>query len=564
MTIMKSLFIAITLLTLSATVALAAVPAGLVKDFEPVEGVVLLARDGEVLIDAEAIKGVRNGDLFSVIGSSEQVTHPQTGEVLGVLRQTLGLLQVIQVRPGFSITRQLAGDIPTTGAQVIRFEQVESRFFDLTADGEAFSAELRQALPQLSWSAYTQIDQAGLDSLRAKGAGYSGLLFLLDGARLEVRSSEFELLLSYEKVDLQSAEPAIPALAVVAPVVGVASAVTMPSGTAAAQGALLVGFWSGIPAKKQPVGMVVADLDADGLLEIARAFENRIEIGRLVGEQYTPLQVVKVPWRTKALSLSALDLTGNGRSELIVTIADGATLSSQIIEYRDKEYQILAKNLRWFLNVVTLPGEGPVLLGQERDKSVRGFSSKIFRLTWLDGKLNKGGEVVLPEYGTIFSLAALSESAGDKMVRINVDGRLEVYTQANEAIWVSKDKGHTETGFSQTEPSSNTGSEELDNDSYLSTPMLVLADGTILTLMNQGITTGGLFRNMSSVDVSLWSWGGIAMEKLWTQTLDGYVPAAVIADANNDGKNELAMFLSFPTNNPFSSRKSVVRLYEFK
>ena len=557
MTIMKSLFIPILLLTLSATVALATVPAGLVKDFEPVEGVVLLARDSEVLIDAEAIKGVRNGDLFSVIGSSEQVIHPQTGEVLGVDRQTVGLLQVIQVRPGFSITRQLAGAIPKTGATVIRFEQVEVRFFDLTAEGEAFSAELRQALPQFSWSAYTQIDQAGFDALRGKGAGFSGLLFVLDGTRLEVRSSEFELLHSYEKVDLQLTTPGAPAIVI-------ATAVQAPSPPAVADGEPLVGFWSGIPAKKQPVGLVVADLDADGRQEIARAFEDRIEIGRLIGEQYTEIQVLKFPWKTKGLSLSAFDLTGTGRSELIVSIAGQYSMFSQIIEYIEGEYRTLADDLDWFLNVVTLPGTGQVLLGQERDVSFRGFAPTSYQLSWQNGKLTKGEKIKLPEFGNIFSVSQLSESTSDKMVRINDDGRLEVYMQTGEVLWISEDNGHTETGFTQTEPSSMKGSEELDNYIYLPTPLLTLADGTVLTLMNQGVTTAGLFRNMSRVDVSLWRWGGIEMKKLWSQTLDGYVPGAVIADANNDGKKELTVLLSFPTNNPFSSRKSVVRLYEFK
>lgn len=561
---MKTLFISLVIIALSAVAALAAVPAGLVNDFAPVEGLVLLARDGEVLIDAEAIKGVRNGDLFSVIGSSEQVTHPLTGELLGVNHQTVGLLQVIQVRPGFSITTQLAGDIPKAGARVLRFEQVDAHFFDVTAEGEAFSNELRQALPQLSWTAYKKIDHDELTSLRAQGMGFNGLLFLLDGTRLEVRNSEFELLYSYESVDLQSAAAVNPAMSVAVPVVGVTAAGSDPTEATLTEDEHLIGFWSGILAKKQPVGMVVADLDADGLVEIARAFENRVELGRLIGEQYTPLQVIKVSWRTKVLSLSSLDLTGNGHLELIVTIADGNSLSSQILEYRDGQYLILEEGLNWFLNVVTLPGEGQVLLGQERDRSIRGFSSKIFRLTWQDGKLNIGGDVVIPEYGAIFSLAALSESAGDKMVRINADGRLEVYAQANESLWVSEDNGHTETVFTQPEPSSNTGSEELNNDIYLPTPMLMLADGTVLTLMNQGVTTAGLFRNMSSVEVSLWSWGGIEMKKLWTQTLDGYVPGAVIADANNDGKKELAMFLSFPTNNPFSNRKSAVRLYEIR
>jgi len=545
----KSLLVSLLILSISTVTALAAVPAGLVDDFTPIEGVVLMASDGEVLIDATAVNGVQSGDLFSVIGKSEQILHPQTGQLLGERNQVTGLLQVVQVRPGFSITRQLAGTPPTAGTRVLRFEQTEARFLDLTGQGRAFYEEMRQAFPQLTWSGYEQIDQTGLDALRAKGGSFKGLQFLLAGKRLEVRGPAFELLHGYDRVALQPKPPT-------------PSALSLPAAQPPTGG--LTAIWSGMAAKKLPIGLVVADLDGDGRQEIARAFEDRVEIGRLIAEQYTPLQMITLPGQNSALALSSFDLNGNGRPELFVTVAAKGGLNSQIFEYDGERYRLLVDQLRWFLNVVNLPGEGEVLLAQDHDQSRSGFSADVFRLIWQDGKLVRGAALALPAHGTVYSLSALPGGTGQRMVRFNDDGRLEVYGQDAEPLWISSDSGFNETGYTQPDPQSPGGVDTLNNIIYLPPPLLVGGPGLILSVMNQGVAAINMFRQMNSAQVASWNWTGIEMERIWMQELDGYIPAMQVADANNDGKQELAVLLAFPSSNPFGSRKSVLRLYDIK
>lgn len=565
MSYMKVLFISLALMVMMTANALALLPAGLADDLARIDGLILKVSEDEVLIDAASIKGVRIGDLFTVVGKSEKIIHPVTGAVLGEREHRNGMLQVVWVGSGYSVTRVLAGDPPPVGATVVRNQQVEASFVDLGTGGERFFKEIQQAFAQLLWTGYKRADQQGVETMRLHGSGFNGLLFLLEGDRLEIRGPAFELLHSYDHIDPQLPAPSSQVLtatpSVPAPVPVQRVPLTVPA-TPSVGG--LAPLWSGMAAKGLPVGLVVLDLDNDGKQEIARAFENRIEIGRLIGERYAPLQTIELARGEQLLSISAFDLNANGKPEMFVTVIGANGLNSQVLEYRDGNYQRLADNLRWFINVVTLPGEGEVVLGQEHDLSYRGFSPTVFRLSWQEERLSRATAYMLPEHGTIFSLTALPGNQSDRMLRINQDGRLEIYAQLDEPLWVSSDSGSSETGYSQPDPESPGGVDELSNYIYLPTPLLALGDGSVLTLMNGGDMVSGLFRQMTSVEIALRKWDGVDLRQVWLQKLDGYVPAAVMADANNDGNEELTLLLAFPTSNPFASRKSAVRLYEIK
>jgi len=70
------------------------------------EGIVILTRDtGEVMIDLGRTQGVVQGMRFLIYRASEPIKHPVTGEILGVITEDVGELEIISVQDRLSTAR---------------------------------------------------------------------------------------------------------------------------------------------------------------------------------------------------------------------------------------------------------------------------------------------------------------------------------------------------------------------------------------------------------------------------------------------------------------------------
>ncbi|MBE0502089.1 MAG: hypothetical protein IBX47_11695 [Desulfuromonadales bacterium] len=543
----RRMIIVSTLLATFCSAAAATVPSDLLNDFSPLTGLVLLDHGEEVLIDLTAEKGVRVGDLFSVVSKGEIVKHPVTGAPLGTLDEIVGELQIVQLRPGFSIARRIDGEPLKPGAEVRRFDRIAAKFYDSSAFGEPLFIELRERLPHLQWQKYTPIDSADLALLLEKKPALGGLAFCYDGEILEVRGPESALLRRYEITPEKKTTPAV------------------TSGATALSDQTLATKWLGGAAKGLPIGLAATDFDGDGRVEIARAFEDRLEISRLVGTDFKRLATHEFRAGMTVIALSALDLNSNGRAELFVTTVVEDEVRSEVLEFSDGQYNVIASNQPWFFSTVLLPEKGAVLLGQRRDRSYSGFAPEIYHLEWKDRLLVETVSFTLPEGGMLYSLAPLSPAGKGRYARINSAGRIEVFSQGAPPIWVSGEKGESETGFLQADAQNPNFDEEFLHKVFLPAPLIPGPKDTIITAMNSGLTGTTKYRQMHSLTLTGWHWRNQELLPLWQiKEMAGYVPAMTIADADNDGQDELVLLIAHPDNSFFSARKSVLKLLNFR
>lgn len=185
-------------LLLAAGPALAGTLEDLAADLQPVSGYVVLPVQNEFLIDLDASKGVAVGDLFAVVQPGEKITHPVTGEVLGTLDVRKGVLQVTQVKSGFSHARLLDGTGQVgRGDAIRRFANLRATFWDYTGRGESFYADLKGALPGLDWQDYAAAQATRPTQPGAVQAGKADVLVVLDNQQLAVRDGAFRLLHAY-------------------------------------------------------------------------------------------------------------------------------------------------------------------------------------------------------------------------------------------------------------------------------------------------------------------------------------------------------------------------------
>jgi len=205
----------------------------IVQDLQPVPGYVVLPVKDEFLIDLAASHGITGGDLFSVVAPGEPITHPVTGKLLGTLDGSKGLLQVTQVKSGFSHARPLGqpGAI-VRGDAIRRYDGLRATFWDYTGQGEEFYGRLKAALPDLLWQAYGPAQAEKPAQPGAAGKTASDLVVVLTARNLTVRDAAGSVIRSYPAPSLAAVPSAVAPVPVAAPVVAAPALVAPATATA--------------------------------------------------------------------------------------------------------------------------------------------------------------------------------------------------------------------------------------------------------------------------------------------------------------------------------------------
>ncbi len=184
------------------TTATSAVIDEIADDFEPLAGVVVMASNGEYIIDLDESKGVMIGDLFSVVTAGKKIVHPTSGKVLGALEEVKAVLKVIRTKPGYSFARPLAKVASVKrGDTIRRYNNLPALFWDYTANGKSFFAQLRQTLPDLKWQDYESAQRSRPARPQPIPDNKDTIVFILTDRGVEVRDPEFFLLHNYDQPD---------------------------------------------------------------------------------------------------------------------------------------------------------------------------------------------------------------------------------------------------------------------------------------------------------------------------------------------------------------------------
>ena len=533
--------------------AAATLPPQIEADFATHSGYVIMPIGDEYLVDLDATVNLQEGDILTLITAGEKVIHPVTKEVLGSVDTPIGYLYVTRIKSGYSYAKLLSSEKPPQkGDQVRRFEQVPTRFIDTQETDTAIRQQLQSGLPQLNWLA----DDSNELPL---------LTFSLANRNLQVKSSSGNLLHSYSIADGQLMAPLVP----VTPVPGLGlkkepkalqkavnsligtfkpeSAERDPAaglGIIQQQSARQSGLWMGPNLTGSPVGIAVADLDGDGLQEIAVALDNKLLISQLNGDQYSQQAEVAIPARLQLLSLDALDLDNDGRAELYLTAASEHRLASFVVEYSDSEYQVIARDINWYLRAVELAETGPALIGQLMGTDENSFYGKPFRIQRAGNQLEKGEEIRLPGRVNLFSFAPFTDKDGRQLYAyLTATDYLKVISADGEELWESADYyGGSETGFE------NRKEHQGDTviPTYIRSRLIKTPNGEILVAQNEGLRTLQRYRMYKESRLISMSWNGYALVENWRTTAqNGYLGDFAYADADNDGQTEIVMAIKF-------------------
>lgn len=560
---------------------------------------------GEWLIDADAGQGVQTGDLFAVILKGAPIVHPVTRQTLGNLETVRAVLRVTKVKSGYSYVSPVAPiDDLKAGETARRFSGLPATFWDYTGKGEGVLATLQGALPDLHWQSYAAAQAGKPDQARAVAGMEPGLIFVLNAQGLAVKDHTMQPLRFYRPEQFGMA-PSAPAVAVspglgpgfiapqqqmapqappapAAPAIIAASNQTaaMPGrasgGPQSVRGALIYntqfenrdGVWYGPRQDGYPVGLEVGDMDGDGKKEVAVAFKDRLEVSRIEAGNLRLLAKYEFPVSRKALTLDGLDLNGDGRMELYVSSVQMLEVRSLLLELREGKLVAINTDIPWFMHAVTIPGEGRVLLGQELDPNSNGkfseFGGPLFRLSRAGDSLQKGATVSTPKGVDLFGFAFLNGSGQSLIASLTIDDKLKLVDPTGGQLWESSETvGGSETTFERQVQESGA----MNRFAFLKARLESLPDGTVLVPVNEGVRATSLFRQFRNSHLRAVGYDGYSMVEKWrTRPQGGYLADFRVADADNDGADEIVMAVLFSHGNMLDGGygNSAVLVYELQ
>ena len=569
---MRLLYRTLLFLFLLPTFALAQLPNRLLEDFAPADGVVLMPMGDSWLVDLDANQNLRPGDILSVMSPGETIVHPQTRDIVGRIDHVVGFLEVSRVMSGYSYADLLTVGLSLqAGDQVRRFERIPA-YIDGSIP-ESLEQELKRSLSHLEWVA-TPPDTAD-----------PGLSFQLQNERLNVTGRAGAVVGSYRYSAGQVLAPMTPTIRQTEPVaavdpersalnrgvdsllgtVGLSRGDTRLEAPGIARQQQSDGVWISPPLGENPVGLATADLTGNGRTEIAIALENELRIMRLEDGQFAAVGVVNFPAGTRLLAIDAHDLNGDGQAELYITAAIDNDLRSQVVEFRNGRFERVITMVNWFMRVVDLPGEGPVLLGQRMSRSDEPFLPPVFRIERNRDRLSRGAALDLPARIDLFSMLPVTAATGETIyVSLSADDRLQLVNSSNERLWRSSDYfGGSDISFYNRPESQATMRVPVAMQKRL----VRLLAGEILTIQNQGSRLLQGLRTFTDGQLVAFEWDNSSqqlVERWRTPLQKGYIADFDVADIDGNGELELIVAMRFQEKNILQRGHSALMVFKLQ
>lgn len=195
-----------------------------------------------------------------------------------------------------------------------------------------------------------------------------------------------------------------------------------------------------VPLPHAVNALLPADLDGDGVAEIAGITEQQVIVYRRRGHDLETLTAgPALPVFTAYLHIDAADVDGDGREELVVTTVRSVprgtsienTLASRILRLKDDRLVPMGSDLDLHLGVLRAPGSPPVILAQRlgRHELAEG---PVARLEWRDGRYREADPAGLPPHLTSVYGFAAGDLDGDGRVElalVDAAGRLRLHDE---------------------------------------------------------------------------------------------------------------------------------------
>ncbi len=299
----------------------------------------------------------------------------------------------------------------------------------------------------------------------------------------------------------------------------------------------------------------IADLDGDGRNEIVLIENHAIHVYRYENGKMVDLASDQMLLMNNNLSVRVFN-PGVGRPKIIVNSQDDrAAASGYVYVFDGKNLKQEAKNIPYYMNVVTLPDmKQPTLIGQYGDVQ-RVFKGGIYEMMKAaDGKYMEGTRLDMPEKVNAlnFTWMPYTRDTGPLLVALTDEERLRVFGKGGNRLFETEEKySGSYVGIEQTNQIRGMGKDRtyLPDKYYIPERMLV-ADlegrGEYVLLINKPSSTAAQiferYRFFPQGEIHALYWDGVGLNLKWkTRRIKGSVIDISLVDFNNDGIKDLVV-----------------------
>ncbi|MBN2466626.1 MAG: VCBS repeat-containing protein [Deltaproteobacteria bacterium] len=325
-------------------------------------------------------------------------------------------------------------------------------------------------------------------------------------------------------------------------------------------------FWKSEKIPEEIRGLAVGDVDGDNRQEVAVITDDTVVIYVKNDGDLTRLYEYQGERASGFLRVEVADVNQNGKDEIFVSAVRGNSVSSIVLEQNGEGLEKIAGNLQWFFWVGRVPGEGLVLLGQVYGSNGP-FQGDVHRLVWDSGAYSVSEGWELPAGLNVFGLGIMGSETSDERLFVTMEnsGRLVRYDNQGAALWASEDR------YKGTEVELTIRAGHSDDETAVIPLRLVTkdlnADGKMDIIVAENFSEGwsvlGRGRCDGSGVIDDLQWDGEEMGVRWkTQTIDGCIADYGIADADNDGEDELVVGINARQTYLTFRPKSYILIYE--
>lgn len=307
------------------------------------------------------------------------------------------------------------------------------------------------------------------------------------------------------------------------------------------------GFWRSSYIDESLVGLVVADIDRDGLNEIVYASSRNIFVSKIIGGKLQQLAKYSTQG-INIVSLDAMDLTGDGRMEIICSAQDeNKGASAIILSFNGESLSPLAERIPWYLRVIG-PSGSQFLAGQKAGTNKNTFySGNVMRMKYSGGKVSSQGKVGLPSFVNVFNFTMGRIGSGGLQITAAIKFPSEhifLFEGTNQA-WESREEYGGTMNF--LEPVSS-GSDNASREYLPARILLSDIDGDgqneLIVAKNDrgGVAFMSKLRAFSGGAMQAFKYSNMSLSPFFrSRSLPGVAVDYALADFNNNGTMDLVV-----------------------
>lgn len=332
------------------------------------------------------------------------------------------------------------------------------------------------------------------------------------------------------------------------------------------------------------VGMIADDFNGDGRRDCAIIDDTRVYAYRFDTDMtLRQVAVYQAPVSLQNLRISAIDLNGDGRKEIVVSAVRITSAGnrdkyekyeprSYVLSFDGQKFTLLKHDIRYFLSVINTPPRFEPKLYAQKQGRQKLFEKGIYEAIPTTTGFDLGPRLFAPDQANVFSLGYLPQPDGYKILVVDKDDYILVFTDTGERQ-ARTDKPYFGSFIGMFEDMMPEGFEDevLMRDKYY-VPMRLTTfnidgDERHELLVNRPISMAAQFfqryRYFPQGEIHSLYWDGVGLNLVWkTRSIKGSVVDYGVTDINNDGITDLYVLVNtHPGALGIQNRKSIVLVY---